>query len=200
VQVEPDLFLKGGVVARSYVPPELRDIRQIEIRAGSATLPNQGQTVFKVPDNVAGDSKKTPRLDARPTETAAKRSEPASEPKTLVDQSVPDELPKNPSAAPLTAAATGTAKQASYQAVERPANRGDDSPSAAANATDSAASHDPDKPWLPLFAALGALGVSAAGNVFLGWAHLGTRRRYREVVNQLHETDLPIDIEPPAEH
>jgi hypothetical protein len=25
VQVEPDLFLKGGVVARSYVPPELFD-------------------------------------------------------------------------------------------------------------------------------------------------------------------------------
>ncbi|HEV3416340.1 MAG TPA: hypothetical protein VG056_05990 [Pirellulales bacterium] len=199
VQVEPDLFLKGGVVARSYVPPELRDIRQIEIRVGSETLPNQGQTVFKVPDNVVGDSTKPPRLDARPTETAAKRSEPTSEPKNLAEQLAPSELPKNQPAAPLAAAATGTAEPASFQATERPANRGDDSPSAAANATDSTASHDPDKPWLPLFAALGALGVSAAGNVFLGWAHIGTRRRYREVVNQLHETDPPIDIELPGE-
>jgi hypothetical protein len=199
VQVEPDLFLKGGVVARSYVPPELRDIRQIEIRVGAGTLPNQGQTVFKVPDNVAGDSSKPPRLDASPPESAAKRSEPSSDAKTLANQSAPNELPKNPLAAPLAAAATGTAEQASFQAVDHPTRREDDSPSAAANATDSAAIRDPDKPSLPLFAALGALGVSAAGNVFLGWAHIGTRRRYREVVDQLHESDLPIDIEPPEE-
>ena len=47
----------------------------------------------------------------------------------------------------------------------------------------------------PALAALGALIVSAAGNLYLAWVHMGTRRRYREVVNQLHESELPIAIE-----
>jgi hypothetical protein len=201
VQVEPELidsFRKEGF--SSDVPPGLRDIRRIEIRVGSAPLPNQGLTVLKVPINGADMAKA--KSDPPAGEPGAKRiadaeasksGPPAGEPKKLL----------NAAAAPLAGPRDPAVEKPVFQSRQRPVSLTDGSPSSAppsearlATANVAATSPD-DNQWasIPLLGALGALIISAAGNLYLGWVHLGTRRRYQEVVDQLHETDLPIAIE-----
>jgi hypothetical protein len=243
VQVEPELidtFREQGF--SSDVPPDLRDIRRIEIRVGSGALPHQGETVLKVPDKSDNDATKPPRLDAAEADAAAKRV-PPQEPH-LADDIAPPTTPtkRAPPQEPHLADAVVPAAKLSNAAdavsrpnlVQKPAEsatskkqeptstdggstnsansavadknksstdgahvaRSERSPSEA----DAAPSHEPaDTPSIPLLSAMGALILSAAGNVYLGWAQLGTRRRYREVVGQLRETDLPIAIEPHEE-
>ena len=221
VQVEPELidtFREQGF--SSDVPPELRDIRRIEIRVGSGALPHQGETAFKVPDKVTGDATKPPRLDAAPADSGDTRAAPDAA-KATDDRGAAKQLPKTADAAPLHPTPAKSAEQASFHAAEPSAARRDGQSSASATSTtadsysaprdDATASHparspsetDPaesrdsaNTPSIPLLSALGALVVSGAGNLYLGWVHLGTRRRYREVVGQLRETDLPIAIEP----
>ncbi len=45
---------------------------------------------------------------------------------------------------------------------------------------------EPSKPWLLLVMVMGGLVASIAANVYLGWMHWETRRRYQSVVDQLH--------------
>jgi hypothetical protein len=221
VQVEPELidtFRDQGF--SSDVPPELRDIRRIEIRVGSGALPHQGETAFKVPDKVTGDATKPPRLDAAPADSGDTRA-PSDAAKATDDRGAAKQLPKTADAAPLHAASAKSAEQASFHTAEPSAAHRDGQSSASATSTtadshsaprDDATASQPARspsetdpaesrdsantPSIPLLSALGALIVSGAGNLYLGWVHLGTRRRYREVVGQLRETDLPIAIEP----
>jgi hypothetical protein len=204
VQVEPELidsFRKEGFA--SDVPPGLRDIRRIEIRVGAGTLPNQGLTVLKVPSGGAADATKPPKLDA--ADPGSKHVSDPREPKGAPADNVPKKLPVDVAANSLTGSREQTAEQISFQSRERSAPNGDGGPSAAASVNprgepggkQATAPNDPEPQWasIPLLAALGALIVSASGNLYLGWVHMGTRRRYREVVNQLHESELPIAIE-----
>jgi hypothetical protein len=213
VQVEPELidsFRKEGF--SSDVPPQLRDIRRIEIRVGTAPLPNQGLTVLKPIEN--GTSAAAKRQDASPPDTARKKVAPSDEPKIASSQSAPRELPSKAPTDRLTDSPAKTVEQASFKPDKRSAVPADGGPSAAgtppdsqygkqpdqnsgqSSETDRAAAHDPEKSSIPFLGALGALILSGAGNLYLGWVHLGTRRRYREVVGQLRETDLPIAVEP----
>src|SRR5690349_2376844 len=83
VQIEPDLidtFREKGY--SSDVPPGLRDIRRIEIRVGTAPLPNQGLTVLKVPSGGAADATKPPRLDAAADDPGSKHFADSREPKS----------------------------------------------------------------------------------------------------------------------
>jgi hypothetical protein len=227
VQVEPELidtFREHGF--SSDVPPDLRDIRRIEIRVGADALPHQGETVLKVPDKVAGDATKPPRLDAA-AEAAAKHAsseEPhladAAEPHLADAVEPPKNLPKAADVARLPHSAAKPAEQASSKKAEPASNDGGSTNSANANAAehdksssdsakvaqaprspseaDALPRHEPaETPSIPFLSAVGALVLSAAGNLYLGWAHLGTRRRYRDVVDQLRETDVPIAIQPP---
>jgi hypothetical protein len=229
VQVEPELidtFRQQGF--SSDVPPDLRDIRRIEIRVGSGALPHHGETVLKVNDKdrvpllaassaKLGDVSKPPRLDAAAADAAAKHV--SSEEPHLADDGPPKSLPKAADAAPLPSSTAKPAEQASFKQGEPKPHDGGSTNSANSTAADREKSssdganvaqaprspseadspprHEPaETPSIPFLSAVGALVLSAAGNLYLGWAHLGTRRRYREVVGQLRETDLPIAIEP----
>jgi hypothetical protein len=207
VQVEPELidsFRKEGFA--SDVPPGLRDIRRIEIRVGTAPLPNQGLTALKVPTNGLSDSTK-PRLDVPAADPGSKHISGTGEPKIESGQNAPKKLPVDVAANPLAGPREPTVDQTSFQSRERPVPGADGGPSAAdrtlANTQAvpggkrAASPNDSDSEWasIPLLAALGALIVSAAANLYLGWVHVGTRRRYHEVVGQLRETELPIAIE-----
>ena len=207
VQVEPQLidsFRREGYA--SNVPPQLRDIRRIEIRVGTGPLPNQGETVFKP----FTDGRTPAVADARQPRLA-ESPDPASPP-TVPPTTAPTKLAPPATAPPATALPPKTIVRASYPPREDPARRSDGGPSAAAVAPGAAGgvaggrsqtvakddaappSPEPTQPSLAFMAALAALIVSAAGNLYLAWVHLGTRRRYREVVGQLRETDLPIAI------
>jgi hypothetical protein len=220
VQVEPELidtFREQGF--SSDVPPDLRDIRRIEIRVGAGALPHQGETVLKVPNKAAGDATKPPRLDAAAADAAAKHVS-SQEPHLADAVEPPKNLPKAADAAPLPGSAPKSAEQASFKKVEPASNDGGSTNSANANvaehdksSTDGAnvaqSQRSPSEAdalprqepaetsSIPFLSAVGALVLSAAGNLYLGWAHLGTRRRYRDVVDQLRETDVPIAIQPP---
>jgi hypothetical protein len=202
VQVEPELidsFRKEGFA--SDVPPGLRDIRRIEIRVGAGTLPNQGLTVLKVPSGGQADATKPPKLDAATADPGSKHVSDPREPKGAPADNAPKKLPADVAANPLTRSREQTAEQISFQSRERSALNGDGGPSAAAlgesGGKRATSPNDTEPQWasIPLLAALGALIISASGNLYLGWVHLGTRRRYHEVVGQLRETDLPIAIE-----
>jgi hypothetical protein len=205
VQVEPELidtFRKEGFT--SDVPPGLRDIRRIEIRVGNAPLPNQGLTVLKVPINGADaakarDNATTGDPGAKQAGAAPSKSGPATgEPKKILDAA----------ASPLAGKRDSAVEKTVFQSREKPVALAERSPSSAspsesrADSTKAAATRPDESEWasIPLLGALGALIVSAAGNLYLGWVHMGTRRRYQEVVDQLHETDLPVAIEAPSHH
>ncbi len=204
VQVEPELidtFRKEGFT--SDVPPGLRDIRRIEIRVGNAPLPNQGLTVLKVPINGADDAKT--KSDLAAGDPGAKHVSDTANSKNGPAASEPNKMP-NAAANPLAGQRDSAVEKTAFQSHERPSapadgNRSSSSPSDARSDGAKALAARPDESeWasIPLLGALGALIVSAAGNLYLGWVHLGTRRRYQEVVDQLHETDLPVAIEPPV--
>jgi hypothetical protein len=219
VQVEPELidtFREQGF--SSDVPTDLRDIRRIEIRVGSGALPHQGETALKVPDKAADGATKPPRLDVAATAAAAKHDS-SQEPHLADDAGPPKNLPKDADAAPQLTSVQKPAEQTSFKKPEPASGDGASTNSANANVADhekpssdgahvaelqrspseadSPARHEPaDTPSIPLLSAIGALIVSGAGNLYLGWVHLGTRRRYRDVVGQLRETDVPIAIEP----
>ena len=204
VQIEPELidtFREKGY--SSDVPPGLRDIRRIEIRVGNALLPNQGLTALKVPSGGTDDATKPPRLDAAANNPSAMPIADLREPNGEKTDHTAKRLSADVPVNRLTDSREGRANQASFQSPERPAPAADGGPSAAtaalANPTGkrAASPNDSEAEWasIPLLAALGALIVSASGNLYLAWVHMGTRRRYREVVNQLHESDLPIAIE-----
>jgi hypothetical protein len=204
VQIEPELidtFREKGF--SSDVPPGLRDIRRIEIRVGTAPLPNQGLTVLKVPSGGAADATKPPRLDAAADDPGSKHVADSRGPKSEPMENSPKKLSADLPANSLSGKREHTAEQASFQSRERSAPAADGGPSAAAatlansNGKRAASPNDSESEWasIPLLAALGALIVSASGNLYLAWVHMGTRRRYREVVNQLHESELPIAIE-----
>ncbi len=219
VQVEPELidtFRDHGY--SSDVPPELRDIRRIEIRVGSGALPHQGETALKVPDKGADDATKPPRLDATAADAAAKHDS-SQEPHLADDTEPAKNLARAADPKPFANAAPKPVEQTSFKQTEPASNDGNSTNSKNSNAADndkslsdgakvsppprspseldSPAHREPsDTPSIPLLGAIGALIVSGAGNLYLGWVHLGTRRRYRDVVGQLRETDLPIAIEP----
>ena len=211
-----DTFREQGF--SSDVPPDLRDIRRIEIRVGSGALPHQGETALKVPNNAADDASKPPRLDSAAADAAAKHDS-TQEPHLADDAESPKKLPKDADASPVPTSAPKSAEHVSFKKGEPASSDGASTTSANSNVADhdktssdgahvaepqrspseadSPVHHEPaDTPSIPLLSAVGALIVSAAGNLYLGWAQIGTRRRYREVVGQLRETDLPIAIEP----
>ncbi len=208
VEIDPaqlGSFRSGGFA--SDLPPGLHDIRRIEIRVGDATLPNQGLAAFKVP--VPGDATKQPRLDA---DTSSRQAD-ANPPRAQTAGFPPDDrqrlqpLPPEVPASPIFPPKDHRVDTASYQFRDPTGPGNDGGPTAAGNATaiggPSAsprlpASRESDNDWasIPLLAALGALIISAAGNVYLLWIHMGTRRRYQEVVQQLHETELPVAVPP----
>jgi hypothetical protein len=191
VQVEPqltdiDAFRKSGFT--SDVPPGLRDIRRIRIVVGSDPLPNQGEMA---------------PADAAPPKPSRTASQPLP--------TVPGTLPAGVSAEPLKPARTFDPRAAKVALADghQPADAAtngsepngestapaehsthrspsDERDSEASPAAVSAASSTaPPRPWLTLLAVAGGLIVSLSGNVFLGWAHWGTRNQYRALVSQL---------------
>ncbi len=50
----------------------------------------------------------------------------------------------------------------------------------------------PAKPWLPLVLTSLALFASLAANAYLGWVALGIYRRYRDMVDQLHQAQAAV--------
>lgn len=187
------------------VPAGLKDIRRIEVRVGAAPLPNQGLATFKAPKAV--EVAKPLIVDAAEPDPGAKRPADADR---QFDPTPPPR--KQPSEFAGKAAPTKdpSVQQTVFQSRERPAALIDGGPSAVGNSPGLVQSAGGQRPasgregsedWasIPLLAALGALILSAAANFYLLWVHLGTRRRYFEVVQQLHESELPIAL-PPLDH
>ncbi len=207
VQVEPELidtFRKEGF--SSDVPPELRDIRRIVIQVGTGNLPHQGEmTVLKPP--LPGDVN-SPHLAAPQFGDGATADSSASQPPSIYDRQAPPAYSSAPansrsagspppllspnvstgdgSAAPLTRPASHAAQPAA--AYQDDASPSDSSSNRAAGnpTTANTAAAEPSKPWLLLVAVAGGLVASAAANVYLGWMHWETRRRYQAVVDELH--------------
>jgi hypothetical protein len=208
VEVEPELidtFRKEGF--SSDVPPELRDIRRIVIQVGTGNLPHQGEmTVLKppLPGDVNGPHLAAPQFGAATTadnsatqppsiydrqSTGAVASAPpfsrgASSPPPLLS---PNAAEADNSAAPLTRPATHPAQSAaSFQDVSGSPSDSFVVRSGGATSANTTAPAEPNKPWLLLLGVTAGLIASAAANVYLGWMHWETRRRYQAVVDELH--------------
>jgi len=209
-----DTFRKEGF--SSDVPPELRDVRRIVIQVGTGNLPHQGEmTVLKppLPGDVNGPHLAAPQFGANdasasqppsiydrqtaPTYTSAPAaSRAAGSPPPLLS---PNASTGDGSVAPLTRPPAHAAQPAaSFQddpASPSDSNAGrrnifDASVSSGTGGNGSPAvtlaAAEPSKPWLLLVVVAGGLVASAAANVYLGWMHWETRRRYQAVVDELH--------------
>ena len=184
IQIQPHMLetLKDGVPITSDIPPGLKDVRSYRIMVGSGKLPRESLPEAP-PDGSSDPLLRTPGGAAEePSASAALSESPPGR--------VPDKLFPNPAVKPLKE------RQAAYVEPTVDEKEAEAPQSGGKRATAGESS----KPWLPLTLALVGLFGSLGCNVYLGWIHLGTRRRYRELLreSQVAAVEPPTDTLPQA--
>lgn len=143
-------------------PPQRLDVRQVKVTVGKKTLPQDpiDEPSSEREEKLASE----PAGSQKPTESPWEnwQQEKSAEPKQL-----PDAKGAQPA---------GYAEPTDqHQAERRPA----------LGAADAAQA---DKPWLPLVLTGIGLLVSVGVNFYLGWLAYEARRRYRALLERMHET------------